>query len=77
MFKIDEFFKTKTGMNMLSVLLGLGIAGMFKMSCDNRSCLVYRAGDLSENKIFKYNDQCYEATEKIETCDNNRHIIDV
>tara|TARA_B100000035_G_C20717054_1_gene429577 strand:+ start:303 stop:536 length:234 start_codon:yes stop_codon:yes gene_type:complete len=77
MIKIDEFFKTKTGMNMLSILLGLGIAGMFKMSCDNRSCLVYKAGDLSDNNIFKYNNKCYKATEQMETCDKKRHIIDV
>jgi len=78
MFKIDVFFKTKTGMNVLSILLGLGLAGIFKMSCDNRSCLIYKAGDISNtDNIFKYNNECYKATESSTSCDSNKEIIDV
>lgn len=75
MFNILKFFKSKLGMKLLSILLGLGLASIFKMSCDNRSCLVFKAFELQDNKVIKYNNKCYAATEKIETCNPEKEII--
>ena len=75
MFNILKFFKSKLGMKLLSILLGLGLASIFKMSCDNRSCLVFKAVDLKDNNTIKHGNKCYKATEKIEKCDNKKEII--
>jgi len=75
MFNILKFFKSKIGMKLLSIILGLGLASLFKMSCDNRSCLVFKAADLNENNIIKHGGKCYKATDKIETCDKKKEII--
>jgi|TARA_B110000971_G_C19843629_1_gene423766 hypothetical protein len=75
MFNILKFFKSKLGMKLLSILLGLGLASIFKMSCDNRSCLVFKGVDLKDNNVIKHGGKCYEATEKIETCDTKKEII--
>lgn len=75
MFNILKFFKSQLGMQILSILLGLGLAGLFKMSCDSRSCLVFKAVDLKNNNVIKYGDKCYEATEKIESCNAEKKII--
>jgi len=75
MFNILRFFKTQLGMNILSILLGLGLSSLFKMSCDNRSCLVFKAAVLKDNNVVKYGDKCYEATEKIEHCNKEKEII--
>jgi len=74
--KIKNFLESKSGVFLLSVILGLGLACIFKMSCDSESCLVYKAPDYSEKKIIKYNDKCYEAHEHMETCDANKEIIE-
>lgn len=74
MFNILKFFKSKLGMKLLSILLGLGLASIFKMSCDSRSCLVFQAGELKEN-VIKYGETCYKATEKLEACDTKKDII--
>ena len=53
-------------------MLGLGIAGLFKMSCDNRSCIVYKGPDFStKEKMIKYNDQCYDVREKMINCNES------
>ena len=59
MFNILRFFKTQLGMNILSILLGLGLSSLFKMSCDNRSCLVFKAAVLKDNNVVKYGEKCY------------------
>jgi len=75
MFNILKFFKSKIGMKLLSILLGLGLASIFKMSCDNRSCLVFKAAELHDNNIIKHGEKCYKANEKIETCNKKKEII--
>ena len=53
---MGKFFNSDTGRKLLSLMLGLGIAGLFKMSCDNRSCIVYKGPDFStKEKMIKYN----------------------
>ena len=68
----NAFFKSETGMKIISIILGLGIAGLFKMSCDSRSCIVYKGPDMSDKKKIKYNKSCYKTEEVITECDKNK-----
>jgi hypothetical protein len=74
--KFKQFIESKPGVFILSIILGLGLACIFKMSCDSHSCLVFKAPDYSEKRIIKYNDKCYQPTEHMETCDAKRQIIE-
>jgi hypothetical protein len=74
--KVKNFIGSEKGVFILSVVLGLGLACIFKMSCDSQNCIVYRAPDYSEKKIIQYNDKCYEPNEHMETCDPNKKIIE-
>lgn len=77
MVHFTKFFKSSTGIKLLSIMLGLGIAGLFKMSCDNRSCIVYKAPDFKDDaKIVKTNNRCYNVNENIIDCkDSNQETI--
>ena len=75
--KIKNFIGSKSGVTILSIVLGLGLACIFKMSCDSQNCIVFKAPDYSEKKIIKYNDKCYESNEHMETCDETKKIIDL
>lgn len=74
--KIKQFIGSKPGVFMLSIVLGLGLACIFKMSCDGNNCMIYKAPDYSEKKIIKYNNKCYEPNEHMETCDTTKQIIE-
>jgi hypothetical protein len=74
--KVKNFIGSEKGVFILSIVLGLGLACIFKMSCDSQNCIVYRAPDYSENKIIKYNDKCYEPIEHMETCNPEKQIIE-
>jgi hypothetical protein len=60
---IDEFLKTRTGVILLSVIWGLGLATLFKRSCGEPGCKVieYRGPPLSDTKMtWQYGtDACY------------------
>jgi hypothetical protein len=72
MLKIEKFFKTETGNKLFSILLGLGVAGLFKMSCDSRSCLVLKGPEFKEDdKRVKYNGKCYDVKEEMLDCKAN------
>ena len=73
MLKVEKFFQSKSGVQLFSILLGLGIAGLFKMSCDSRSCLVYKGPEFKEDqKVIKYNGKCYQANEKMIDCEDKK-----
>jgi hypothetical protein len=76
MFNFGKFIKSKMGMDILSIILGLGLASIFKISCNHRNCLIHKVGgDLKQN-VLKYNDKCYKAKEKSVSCDDSKEIIE-
>ena len=79
MLNYGKFIKSKMGMDILSIILGLWLASIFKIGCDNRSCIIHKVGgDLQEhNGVLKYNDKCYKANEKSVSCDSTKEIIDI
>ncbi len=77
MFKIRAFLNSRTGTILVSILLGLGLSTLFKMSCDNRSCMVYKAPSFDKKKFIRYNKKCYEPKEQMETCNTEKTIIDM
>ena len=75
MFNIKKFLSSRTGIIIFSIILGLGLSSVFKASCDSGNCIVYKAPDFTEKTIIKYNNKCYDAIEKIQTCDYNKKIV--
>jgi len=74
--KIKKIIESKNGVFILSAVLGLGLACIFKMSCDSHNCIVYKAPEYDEKRIIRYNDKCYEAHEHMQTCDATKTIIE-
>jgi ABC-type bacteriocin/lantibiotic exporter with double-glycine peptidase domain len=63
MFKesiIDKLLHTKQGNILISIILGLGLAMLFKPICHN--CIEYISPDLRKehNKKYNINNNCYQ-----------------
>ena len=69
---------TDIGRYIISILLGLGLATLFRKVCNERNCIVFRAPELNKIKgqIFKYNDKCYKFEENIEKCDESKKLVE-
>jgi len=77
MIDAKKFIGSKTGVIILSIILGFGLSCMFKISCDSASCIIFKGPDFTEKKIIKYNNKCYEANEEMEPCNEKMKIINV
>jgi len=75
---LHKFFENKTGKYMLSLILGIGIASLFRKVCKEKNCIVFKAPPLEEikGKIFKYDNQCYKYNPVIVKCDAEKKIIE-
>ena len=76
-FNLIKFLNSTRGKYVFSVLLGLGLATLFRKACNSRNCLVFKSPDLNEikNKIFSHNEKCYEFKEESTTCNNTDNSV--
>jgi len=61
---------TELGKYIISFILGIGLASLFRKSCENRSCIVFRGPSISELKKqnYKYGDKCFQFKEQSIKC---------
>lgn len=52
---MDQFFKTKTGKILISIIWGLGIAALFRSVCTGPDCILIRGPNPNQikNQHFK------------------------
>jgi|TARA_B100001540_G_C15707550_1_gene596919 hypothetical protein len=70
MINVRKLIHSKVGQYIISILLGLGLATLFRKVCKKRSCLVFKGAPLRKikNQIFKYKNKCYKFTPEITKC---------
>lgn len=59
---------------VLALILGFGLATLFRKSCSNKSCIEYRGPDLEEIKknIYNIDGDCYKFVPKQTQCSANK-----
>ena len=70
MVNLIKFVSTDTGKILMSIILGFGIASLFRKVCKGKKCVIYNAPPLTEfkDKTFKYDNKCYKFTPNNVTC---------
>ena len=70
---------TELGRNMISILLGLGLASLFRKACTDKSCITFNGPVITdiEDKVFQHGGKCYKYKAKADRCDTTKRIIDV
>ena len=81
-FNLIKFINSSRGKYVFSILLGLGLATLFRKACNSRNCLVFKAPDLNDikGKIFNHDNKCYEFKEESTTCNkesDNNIVLDM
>ena len=56
---LGKFIHTETGKYIMSILLGLGLASLFRTVCKEKNCLIFHAPPLEQikDKIYKSPDK--------------------
>ena len=76
--ELKRFFHTESGKVIISLLLGLGLATLFKKTCDGVNCLVFKPPSLEDikTKKYKYGDKCFQYEMQSIDCDNKKTTVD-
>ena len=74
---LKRLIYSDVGRIAFSILLGLGLATLFRRVCKERDCLVFHAPEINiiKNQVFKFKNKCYKFEEEIEKCDKNKKIV--
>ena len=67
------------GKIIISILIGLGVATLFRKVCDDKNCLTFKGpilGDI-DGKIYKHGEKCFSYTPVTTQCDKNKQTIDM
>lgn len=72
--RLGKLLNSPAGKIMISILLGLGLASLFRKVCDDYNCVVYKGtpNDDVKNKVFKFDDKCYKYDITPITCDQSK-----
>lgn len=74
---LDKFVHTKTGKTIMSILLGFGLASLFRTVCKDHNCILFHAAPLDKfkDKIYKNNGKCVKYTPVATKCDSSSKIL--
>ncbi len=76
---LEKFVRSSTGKILMSILLGLGLATLFRQVCSGKDCLVYMSPPFEEleEKIYKINNKCYKFNKNNVSCQSSRQKLDI
>jgi hypothetical protein len=74
-----RLLNTTIGQFFISVLLGLGLATLFRKACTDKNCIAFNGPVISQidGKTYKFGEKCYEYKVQATTCDPKKRIIDI
>jgi hypothetical protein len=76
-FYLGKFVHTETGRYIMSILLGLGLASLFRSVCKDKDCLIFKAPSLDKfkDKIYTNGEKCFKYNPVATKCSLNAKII--
>lgn len=74
---IHKIIYSDFGKYIISILLGLGLASLFRRSCHDHKCLSFVGPSINkvEGQIFEFGGKCYKYYAKPRKCDLNKKQI--
>jgi hypothetical protein len=72
-----RFVHTENGKYIMSILLGFGLASLFRTVCKGKDCLIFHAPPLDQfkDKIYKNNGECVKYNYMATKCSANTKKI--
>jgi len=64
---------------IIAILLGLGLATLFRASCKGNNCVVHKAAPMEsiQGKIYKFGDDCYTFGTEAAPCDDSKQVLPI
>jgi hypothetical protein len=70
---------TTNGQYIISFILGIGFASLFRKVCKERNCIVFKAPDFDEvtKNVYTYGNKCYSFNKNSVPCGNVEREISI
>lgn len=74
-----RLLNTSIGITVISIVLGLGLATIFRKVCTDKNCITFKGPVITDikDKIYKFDDKCYKYNIEPAVCDNKKQIVDI
>lgn len=73
---MNKLLNTEVGQRIISIILGLGLASMFRKVCSNNNCLVIKGPKIVEmDKYYKIDKKCYKYNPYPINCPNKENFV--
>jgi hypothetical protein len=74
---LQRLLNSDTGRIIISVVLGFGLATLFRKVCKDKNCITFHGPVISENDIYKHDEKCQKYVLQSSKCDSTKKIIDI
>jgi hypothetical protein len=74
-----RLFTTPLGKILLSIILGLGLASLFRKVCTEKNCIHFKGVAVKDinGKVFMHDDKCYKYSASSVKCNKKNKIVDI
>lgn len=76
---LKRLLHTPLGQGLISIVLGIGLATMFRQVCHGKNCINFNGPVISEldGKIYQFNDVCYRYQTKAVKCNVAKKQVEI
>lgn len=74
-----RLLNTDLGIFFISVILGVGLATLFRKACQGKNCINFNGPVISEidGKTYKYGEYCYKYKLEASPCDSTKKTVEI
>ena len=74
---LENFIHGQSGKYIMSILLGFGLATLFRQICSGKNCLKFYAPPLEEidDQIYNFDDECFKLQKTAVKCDTKKEVL--
>lgn len=75
---VKRLLNTYHGKVILSIVLALGIASLFRKVCTDKNCIRFNGPVISDldGKTFKHGEKCFKYSASSDKCDTTKRVVD-
>lgn len=76
---VKRLLNSEAGKIVISIILGLGLACLFRKVCVDKNCITFNGYVISdiEEKTYKHGESCYKYKAKTEKCDDAKKTVEI
>jgi hypothetical protein len=76
---VGRLLNNEYGRIIISIILGLGLATLFRRACSDGKCIEFNGPIISQidGKIYKYDEKCYKYDTEAAHCNPNKKTVDI